>query len=190
RLRAANHKTLATVLLIVAIGFPAYRSYQFSSEIVNDTRRQMEVWMLNNLPRGSKIYLDWRRYAPEFWNNEFEITYIQRAKIMPKLDIRSLKSSGQEYLVLSSLFYDRYFSQPKSDAAVRQRLREVFERVPIVKEINPEYGTYGFHNPVLTLFSLKKEDFENLEAELAEKKAGKIQETSNDKKTTFPWFVE
>ena len=76
------------------------------------------------------------------------------------------------------------------NAAVRQRLRDVFERVPILHEINPKHGTYGFHNPNLTLFTLDKEAFAKLEEELRQKKAGKIEQTSNDKKTKFKWFVD
>ena len=191
RLRNTKLNLLSHVLLVLVIALPLYRTYAFSSEIIDDTRERMEDWMLENLPRGSKVYLDWKRYAPEFWNNEFEITYIQRAKIMPRLDIRALKEADQEYLVLSSLFYDRYFSQPSSNAAaVRQRLREVFQRVPIIIEMRPKHGTYGFHNPTLTLFSLADKDFAALEEELRRERAGEIEETSNDKKTSFQWFVD
>ncbi|MEZ4754761.1 MAG: glycosyltransferase family 39 protein [Bdellovibrionota bacterium] len=189
-LKRTKLKLGACLLVVLVVALPLYKTVNFSSEITNDTRLQMENWMLKNIPRGSKVYLDWRRYAPEFWNNEFEVTYIQRAKIMPRLDIRDLKASGQEYLVLSSLFYERYFSQPHSDPAVRQRLRDVFRGVPIILEMRPKHGTYGFHNPTLTLFSLKKDDFNKLEKELKQKERGEIQYTSNELKTSFPWFVD
>ena len=90
-------------------------------------------------------------------------------------------------MVLSSLFYDRYFSQPEADPVLRQRIREVFERVPIVKQFSPRFGTYGFHNPTLTLFSLKTADFEQLEEELKRKRTGELAATSNDIRAKLKW---
>ena len=155
------------------LAFPATRSFNLTSEIRSDTRYQLANWIRENIPPGSKIFLDWKPYSPRFWENEYEVTYLIRSKLFEMLDYGYLKESGYDYLVLSSLFYDRYFTQPKSHPAARQHLRELFTRVPIVKEFAPKHGSYGFHNPTMTLFSLKKEDFDKLETELAMKKKGR-----------------
>jgi hypothetical protein len=147
----------------------------------------MAVWMRENIPPGSKVFMDWSPYCPRFHDDAFEIEYIPRARIIPKLDLAALKESQGDYLVLSSLYYDRYFKQPESNPILRQRIREVFERVPVVIQMAPEYGTYGFHNPVLTLFSLKKEDFEALDQEIVKKRMGEIAETSNDVRARGKW---
>lgn len=144
------------VLLILMLSLPAWRSVELASEIGNDTRDRMAAWMIDNIPHGSKIYLDWKPYEPRFFNNEFEVTYMPRANIFAKLHPDSLKDSGQEYLLLSSLWYDRYFSQPRSDKNVRERIKELFRTLPQVKTFKPRFGTYGFHNPTVTLFSLKE----------------------------------
>jgi hypothetical protein len=101
------------------------------------------------------------------------------------LEINSLKQADQDYLVLSTLFYDRYFSQIASPPAVRQLFRQLFTYVPIITEIAPKHGTYGFHNPTLTLFSLKEEDFDRLQEELRLKGEGKLQQTSNERISYF-----
>jgi hypothetical protein len=88
---------------------------------------------------------------------------------------------------LSSLFYNRYFSQPEGEPILRQRFREVFQRVPIVAQFEAESGTYGFHNPTLTLFSLKAEDFERLEYERLQKQRGEIEYTSNEVRARAKW---
>ena len=90
-------------------------------------------------------------------------------------------------MILSSLFYGRYFTQPEADPALRQRLREVFERVPVVTQFAAEHGSYGFHNPVLTLFSLKAEDFERLADERARKQRGEIAHTTNEARAPKRW---
>jgi len=143
--------------------------------------------MKANLPPGSKVFMDWSPYCPRFHENEFAVEYIPRAHIIPKLDVSQLRESDADYLILSSLYYDRYFKQPESNPVLRQRLREVFERVPVVTQIVPESGTYGFHNPVLTLFSLKDADFDALNQEIVKKRMGEISETSNDVRARGKW---
>lgn len=188
-LRGSRLKLLAPVLLVAAFVFPLVRSLQLASEVPVDTRDRMAQWMIEHLPAGSTVLMDWKPYCPRFWNNEFNVVYVPRATILSNLQMDNLKKSGGQYLVLSSLFYDRYFSQPNLDPGLRERFREVFGRVPVLHDIAPRYGTYGFNNPSLTLFSLKPEDFERLEREIQAQKEGRLDKTSNEKLTSFPWAV-
>jgi len=170
---------IAAALVLAAI--PAVRSIQLASEVRYDTREQLADWMKKNIPHGATVLLDWKPYGPRITSQDFNVVYIQRARIIPSLDVKALKSSGGDYLAFSSMFYDRYFSQPEMEPLLRQRIREVFERVPAVVEFSPKYGTYGFHNPTITLFSLKAEDFVRLDSEINLKREGKIEQTSNQK---------
>jgi len=183
----AFRNVAVTACLVTLVVLPLVRAASLASEIKSDTRDQMAAWMKDNLPPGSKVFMDWSPYCPRFHDDSFEIEYIPRARIIPKLDLAALKESHVDYLVLSSLYYDRYFKQPESNPILRQRIREVFERVPVVIQMTPEHGTYGFHNPVLTLFSLKKEDFEALDQEIVKKRMGEIAETSNDVRARGKW---
>ena len=176
---------LAFILLAVVIFMPFKRSFNLASEIRNDTRSQMTEWMVSNLPQGSIVAIAWKPYAPRFLNNEFEMLYLDRSRIIPSLGIGSLKNLEADYLILPSLFYDRYFSQPNARPEQREQIRKVFRQVPIVKHMEPKYGTYGFHNPALTLFSLSKEDFSKLAEEIKLKKEGKLDKTSNEKIKEF-----
>ncbi len=142
----------------VLVFLPLQRTLALASDLRNDTRDQMVTWMKQSVPPGSKILMDWKPYCPNFHGQTFEVLHIPRADIMEGLDSRALKESGADYLILSSLFYDRYFSQPDAVPAFRQRIREVFNRLPVVTRFEAPSGTYGFHNPTLTLFSLKDEE--------------------------------
>ncbi|RIL12478.1 MAG: hypothetical protein DCC75_00345, partial [Proteobacteria bacterium] len=192
-LSRSNHHlrtTSALVLAALIAYFPAKRTLQLASEIKDDTRVQLSRWMKGNLPPESKVYIDFKAYSPRFWHEEFKVSYLPAAKILEKLNVRDLRSSGYDYLVLSGLFYERYFTQPLAEPGLRQRLRDVFEQVPIVKQISPRYGTYGFHNPTLTLFSLKKEDFEQLDMERQKKKLGQLAKTGNEIRASLKWGVQ
>ncbi len=177
----------ASVLTLLFVAPALVRSTVLASEIKDDTREQLREWMRQKIPPGAKVFMDWKPYCPRFTDGEFNIEYIPRAKILVKLDIGDLKASGYDYLILSSFFYDRYFKQPESEPVLRQRLREVFDRVPVVTQFSKRGGAYGFHNPVLTLFSLKKNDFDLLSNELLLKRQGKLEYTSNDVRAKAKW---
>ncbi len=151
--RVARVAVAVAVALIVFI--PLHRTMALASDLRVDTRDRMVVWMKQTIPAGSKILMDWKPYCPNFHGEVFQIQHIPRADIIDGLDVSSLKESGADYLILSSLFYDRYFSQPDAVPAFRQRIREVFKRLPVVARFEAPSGTYGFHNPTLTLFSLR-----------------------------------
>jgi len=185
--RYRGARTLATLSALVLVLTPLIRSGVLAREVANDTRDQLASWMKENLPKGSKVLMDWKPYCPNFHGEYFEVHHIPRARIILELDLNELKRSGADYLVLSSLFYNRYFSQPNSEANLRQRFREVFQKVRVIKQVEAPSGPYGFHNPTLTLFSLKSDDFTSLEQELRRKESGEIQFTSNDMRARAKW---
>jgi 4-amino-4-deoxy-L-arabinose transferase-like glycosyltransferase len=146
----------ATGSLIVALcALPLYRSLRLANEVNYDTRIKMARWIEQNIPKGSKIRIDWMPYSAATLSKDYILEPFPSGKMMKGLQLKELKANDSDYLLMSSLVHDRFFSQPQTDALRRSVIRNVFDKVPIVKEISPEYETYGFHNPKLTLFSLK-----------------------------------
>jgi hypothetical protein len=180
-------RAVLPVCTIILVGLPFLKSVQLAGEITNDTRDQLAVWMKEHLPKGSKVLMDWKPYCPNFHGEHFEVEHIPRAHIIQELDVAALRRSGADYLVVSSLFYNRYFSQPESEPVLRQRFREVFQRVPVITQFFAPSGSYGFHNPTLTLFSLSEEDFQRLEQERNRKNRGEIDFTSNEVRARAKW---
>lgn len=189
--RMSRHKGAARLAVAgcaaAVFALPLYRTVTLAGDVTNDTRDQMVTWMKSNVPAGAKVLMDWKPYCPNFHGQHVQVENITRAEILESLQIDTLKNSGADYLILSSLFYNRYFSQPGAKAAQRQRFREVFQKVPVVVQFEAPSGTYGFHNPTLTLFSLKAEDFARLEDELSKKKRGEVQYTSNEVRAQAKW---
>lgn len=180
-------RKIVPVLALALVSFPVVKSVGLAREIRYDTRQQMADWMSKHLPHGSRVLVDWQPYAPAFHKGEFKVGMFPSGKMIQSLNPNWLKTSGNDYLVLSSLVYNRFFKQPKGDGARRSVLRRAFTEVPIIKQIRPKSGTYGFHNPVLTVFSLKREEFAKLESELARKGRGELSQTSNEVRASLRW---
>jgi len=183
----SKRKILASILTVVALGMPVWRVATLASDMKHDTRARSAEWIRNNIPKQSRLYLDWKRYCPDLSRDDFQSTYIPRADILRSLEMENLKKSNQDYLILSSLFYDRYFTDPESPAGPRNIFRNIFEKLPVIAEFTPRFGTYGFHNPVITVFSLKESDISVLQDELVKKRQGFIEKTSNEKKSSLYW---
>jgi hypothetical protein len=186
-LRGGARRIAAVLGGFVLFALPLSRTVSLAQDIQEDTRLRMAEWMTGNIPAGSKILMDWRPYCPRLAAESFEVQHIPRPDLIHDLDIKKLKKSGADYLILSSLFYNRYFSQPDAQPFIRQRFREVFKNVPIVIQFAAPSGTYGFHNPTLTLFSLKDEDFSRLEEEKDQKRRGQREYTSNEVRARAKW---
>ncbi|MCB9029553.1 MAG: glycosyltransferase family 39 protein [Deltaproteobacteria bacterium] len=154
-LRKKSLHALASIGIFLLLISPVKRSLNLASELKPDTRDLMRSWMLDNVPQGSTILVDWKPYNPVFSEEEFTLVYLPRDDILSNLRMSKLRESKADFLLLSGLFYDRYFNQPNANPAFREIIRDVRGNFTTLKEFKPKYGTYGFHNPSLTLFDLK-----------------------------------
>jgi hypothetical protein len=154
----AQKKVLALFLVFSLISLPLIKSVSLASEIKDDTRIKMGRWMMQHLPKGTKVLIDWQPYGPTFEQGYFDVMNFPSGKMIQTLNPRNLKTTGAQYMVLSSLVYNRFFNQPQTDAVRRSVIRKIFKKIKILHEEHPRsaYGTYGFHNPKLTLFDLKE----------------------------------
>lgn len=150
----ALHSALWWCLASVLILTPLVRSLQLASELSPETRDRMAQWITMNLPPGTRVVLDWNSYSPPIEGRGLNVTYIARNKPLQELNVDRLRRSGAEYVVVSSLFYQRFLSEPNFTPAHRQPFRELARRLTLVHEEAPRYGTYGFHNPTLRLYRI------------------------------------
>ena len=187
RLSENKIRHVSPALVVFVLLVPLLRTVDLAGEIKHDTREQLAGWMKEHLPRGKTVAVDWKPYTVRFFDDEFTMAYLPRAEIIPSLDIDALREQNYDYLVLSSLFYRRYFKQPNTNPALREQIRMVFRRLPILAQFESTHGTYGFHNPRLTLFSLNEQDVLAYQQELKLKEDGKLAHTSNEMKASFNW---
>lgn len=121
-----------------------------------DTREEMTSWVEKNIPPNSKIVLaGLPYYAPRLNQHGYNLRILSPELARNRLSVEKLAASNHEYLLVTSLSYERYFSQPFADQAMRERF-ESYEKVfPLVHEERKAKGSYGFHNPTLKLFRLR-----------------------------------
>ncbi len=155
----------------VLLVWPLARTVQLASEIRPDTRQLTRIWMTEHLPRGSKVLTTGGAvYLPRFPPGILKIT--SHGKVLPKKApfIAALRASGYSYLLVAR-FDSPYLREVRDEKDLQREaaglappidkvaaLRETF---PVVFEARARSGSYGFHNPVLTLFDLRaKEEME------------------------------
>ena len=148
-------RVLLAIALTVAWLVPGLRSAQLASEVANDTRDRMAAWIAEHIPADKSILVDWRQYGPQYENPPLEIEYLHPTQIILRIHPEALANSGHDYLLLSSLHYSRYFTQPNIVPAFREAIRKIFRNYPVIHREESVYGQYGFHNPDLTLFDLR-----------------------------------
>jgi hypothetical protein len=151
----SRYRMVAPLGAALVIGAVLLRSWSLAAEIPHDTRIQAATWLKEHAPYKSEIYLDWQPYNTNLDTTYLTPVYFLRENLMTTLTTEHLKNSGKRYLVLSSLFYDRYYDK-NGDARARARFDEVRKKFPIAQEFISKEGTYGFHNPRLTIFDLQQ----------------------------------
>lgn len=154
--RETRLRAFSSLMVIFGIVISSYRSMTLASEITPDTRDQAAKWLTQVVEPSETVLIDWEAYGPQLKDTKFKLQYADPTKFIIDLAVDNLKNSSADYLVLSSLHYDRYFSQPGIPEVYRNVVRDIFSRYPRVAEFSAESGTYGFHNPRISIFKLKE----------------------------------
>jgi hypothetical protein len=158
----ANSRARKAVIPMVVLAalFPLRESTLLAYEVSHDTRERAAAWMEASLGDGTKVLVDWVPYVPQPQVGNFTLEMFEPGMLISDLKaiVDGEKKPPYDYLILSGLVYNRFFDQPFPDELRRSVIQQVFERLPIVHQERPWYKTYGFHNPTITIFSLKEED--------------------------------
>lgn len=151
----SRQRLVGLVLPALMVIPPAVRTFSLARDIAPDTRLKMAEWIQANVPSGTKILLD-GVYSPRLRGMGFE-TRLLRADLDPRvITLESLEDSGFELILVTSFTYGWLFDQPRSDALLRRRYARIFSALPLVHEERATSGTYGFHNPVVRLYALRR----------------------------------
>ena len=149
RLSQMGSKKLLVGVVAVAIGSSVLRSVHLASDLMNDTRTRLPIWIPANLPEGSRIFLDYSRvYSGS----------VSGARGLSKYGAltrwREMRAKGFDYVVESSFGSGRFLEQPNVQQEIQSQLLELRGESELVKEFRAGSGPYGFHNPVLRLYRL------------------------------------
>lgn len=142
-------------VFLCAILFPAMQSLRLFENLSPDTREIAAAWIDEHIPEGSTFVMDFQPYSPQISNEKFIILNDPYLPVGEYIDIRKLRQIGVDYIVLSSLAYDRFFSQPNQSVTERVKYRTLFARLPLVAEFGNPAGRYGFHNPKIRVYKVR-----------------------------------
>ena len=136
---------------------PLTKSILLAHGVRPDTRILAVEWINENLPSGSRIFMNSMSYSPHHleWG-KFEVEY--DSDVYEK-SAQNLIEEDVQYLVVSSFNYDRYRFSHEFTAEAKEAYEgyATFEReLEPVKEFSPRYSfqSYGQHNPVIRIYKL------------------------------------
>ncbi|MFN8390863.1 MAG: glycosyltransferase family 39 protein [Bdellovibrionota bacterium] len=161
RLRTVSDLGRMSVAALLVL-FPLARSVALASEVPYDTREQMTDWLSDNLPKGTKLLVTGgSAYLPRI---PHRLRAVSARKVITRDKSRmveALRSSEYDYLITTSISTGRFSVQnlPSGNErplAVRNAMTAINRSFPVVKRIAPRFGSYGFHNPTITIYSLKE----------------------------------
>ncbi|HUV08914.1 MAG TPA: glycosyltransferase family 39 protein [Spirochaetia bacterium] len=147
-------KASAILLLTAALAaYPLYSTARIVPTLVPDTRDVMRRWMREQLPAGSRILfpeLETTGYYPPVHRDGFTVATFKRFNP----DINALKGDV-DFVVASSLVYDRYFTYPEELPDHTYFYRTLFSKAKLLREVKPVFRSYIIHNPTLRVYSLQ-----------------------------------
>jgi hypothetical protein len=142
---------LPAVLLAACLWVPAEQvGEQTVGYLTPGTREEALAWMRQHLPAGASIVKE--SYTPDFPPGRFAVSHQRFAARTP---IEELRSTGNDYLLLSSAAYSR-FRDPaalftENQREIARRYEVIFSTFPLVREWDP--GDYQL-GPVLRLYRI------------------------------------
>jgi len=150
RLNSAGKFVFTGLLIGLIWVYPAFQSIQYSVRSYNkSTRLIAREWIIENIPPGSKIALDY--YTPPLSDLDYELLEVFNLSSNKNLDF--FYEEDFQYLVVSSGNYDRYISKQEFFPEDAGFYLEIFEEENQVYEVGPSRFRGG---PVIKVFELSR----------------------------------
>lgn len=149
----------ANVLLIVLLAFPLQFSFSHGLAAREDTRQLAANWVESHIPPGSEIILDWYTYSAPIPRDKYRIREIVSDKeLFTNPSPANISATGADYLLLSSLYYQRYLEQDKVRRnSIAAKMRNLLQAYKPEKSFSQKRYAYGFHNPSIMVYKLRNE---------------------------------
>lgn len=168
-LPAAIFFTHAAVFFIAGLSSTFIRSFVIAALVISsatfgigsslsiypDTREKMSDWIVTKLPSTKKfILVGLPNYAPRLARFGYQMKAISAENRTSQTSIEMMKAN-YDFLLVTSLSYDRFFMEPEADQSLKQKFIEYDSNLELVHQEQSAFGSQGFHNPVLRLYRLR-----------------------------------
>jgi hypothetical protein len=149
-----KRRQLCASLLLILPMF--YAGLTTSLSIRPDTRETALEWIGKNIPRDKKFVLvGLPNYAPRVNRLGYSVGNLSPDGSNSRSSVPELKKSNFDYLLVTSLSYDRYFKEPEAKQSLKERYMDYDRELELVHEESEPGGSFGFHNPTLKIYKLK-----------------------------------
>ncbi len=147
RLRLSMQRALILAAVLLIAAWPAYQLVlQDIGQARPSTRVLAREWMVENLPVGSQIAVEW--YTAPLHGTDFSVS---GQFSLARHPMESYLDDGYHYLVASSLIYDRYFAEPDRYTAEIAFYETLFAEERLVQKFEPSNTRGG---PVIRIYEL------------------------------------
>ena len=146
---AANNKgfyrRIVLSLLVAGMGYSAWETMHLVYYINKDTRQEVVRWLsLRDKAVRNEAYTNLKK----------DVSSVATRQSIPKE-----KSNGVEYLIVSSLMYDRFDFASRLKHAPEgikniNRIYQILFKQPYF-EIKPAYKTFAFSNPTIRIIDIR-----------------------------------
>jgi hypothetical protein len=146
------------IFLIFSLMIPMRSSMIQKNHLMDDTRNAAKDWVINNIPQGASIISDWYVYGPNIPTDVYNLVELKNpesADILRAISVEKLKQTGAEYFITSSFFYNRYLYQLPAGNPTGLGYKDLFSKLTPLVEFSAGEAEYGFHNPIIKIYSLK-----------------------------------
>ena len=139
-------------ILFLVLFIPMERAVLFSRSIYPDTRVRAGHWMRENIPPPSRVFHSW--YSPVFHDSPFEMIFIDSGDMTRAA---ALHPDVQIYVVMASLWYQRFLDNPEDNPYDLERIMDIFQNCTLIQEFRPSFPPLGFHNPTVRIYRVPGE---------------------------------
>lgn len=158
--RFTSSKALSAALFTLVLGaYPAYRTGRVLEGMgpQADTRTQMGVWMAANLPAGTRVVAP---LVPAYYPDPGRHVFVTPSSAEAAERLSGFTGGptpmSYDYVLASSMVYDRCFDFPEVAPAFRRFYERLFAEGEIVVVFEDPEASYLFQNPTIALYRLRR----------------------------------
>jgi 4-amino-4-deoxy-L-arabinose transferase-like glycosyltransferase len=132
--------------LFLIISYPFYISMRYVLSMNPDTRLIVREWMIRHIPQNAVLY-----------EAGFRIKERTFQELEPDSYGKSKQCAENAYFIISSHKFSRYLENPKAVPEQTAMFQEIMSRYYLVKKFTPSFKSYGFNNPVISIYTNRQE---------------------------------
>jgi len=149
-----EYRRLGIVIGVTILVLISSRSTALAFSLKKDTRDLMKEWIEANIPKGSKIVVPFKGYAPMLSDDDYRIVYL-KGNIPDYLKPKYFEAIKADYVIMSSLYHNRFLSEFNPEEKEGKIIMKILTSYKLVAQFVKPGLEYGYHNPDIRLLKIE-----------------------------------